>query len=68
MNDGAAWYRQPILWLGAVLFAAMLAASIAMIVLGARHDDAQLPTSGSTVLRMPAGRAEPVDAAPGAPQ
>lgn len=67
MNDRAAWYRQPILWLGAVLFAAMLAASVAMIVLGSRHDDTALPTSGSTVLRMPAGRAVP-SPAPEAPQ
>ncbi|MGD9600000.1 MAG: hypothetical protein AB7G76_16955 [Steroidobacteraceae bacterium] len=59
MNDGAAWYRQPVLWLGAVLFAAMFAASVAMIVLGSRHDDEALPTSGSTVLRMPADRAAP---------
>ncbi len=65
MNDGAAWFRQPILWLGAVLFAATLAGCIALIVLGARYDDAALPTSGSTVLKMPAARAEPAEAPPG---
>lgn len=58
MNDGAAWYRQPILWLAAVLFAATLAGCIALIVLGARYEDEALPTSGSTVLRMPAARAD----------
>jgi hypothetical protein len=59
MNAQPAWYRQPILWLGAVLFAATLAGCIAMIVLGARHDDEALPTTGSTVLKMPEGRADP---------
>lgn len=58
MNDGAVWYRQPILWLGGALFAAVLAGCIAMIVLGARYDDEPLPTQGSTVLKMPAARAE----------
>lgn len=59
MNDGAVWYRQPILWLGGTLFAAVVAGCIAMIVLGARHDDEALPTQGGTVLKMPAGRADP---------
>lgn len=62
MNAQSAWYRQPILWLGAVLFAATIAGCIALLVLGARHDDEALPTSGSTVLRMPAGRAPPPEA------
>ncbi len=64
MNGPAAWYRQPVLWLGALLFAATIAGCIAMIVLGARYDDEALPTTGSTVLKMPAGRASP----PGTPR
>ena len=67
MNDGAVWYRQPILWLGGALFAAVVAGCIAMIVLGARHDDEALPTQGSTVLKMPAERAE-MPPEPGAAQ
>lgn len=58
MNDGAVWYRQPILWLGGALFAAILAGCIVLIVLGARYDDEALPTEGSTVMKMPAGRAD----------
>ncbi|RAO76313.1 hypothetical protein CA260_11550 [Dyella jiangningensis] len=33
------WYRQPIVWLGAMLFLASLAGCVWMIVLGARHAD-----------------------------
>ncbi|KRF01802.1 hypothetical protein ASG87_09825 [Frateuria sp. Soil773] len=39
-HDAAAWYRQPVLWLGAAIFAASLAGCVWMIVLGARHADA----------------------------
>jgi len=66
-HDGAIWYRQPILWLGGALFAAVVAGCITMIVLGARHDDEALPTQGATVLKMPAGRADPPPD-PGVPQ
>jgi hypothetical protein len=38
------WYRQPVLWLGAVLFAASLAGCIWMIVMAERHADPELPT------------------------
>ena len=37
-----AWYRQPVLWLGAAVFVASLAGCVWMIVLGARHADAGL--------------------------
>jgi hypothetical protein len=39
VDTGARWYRQPILWLGAAIFAASLAGCVWMIVLGARHAD-----------------------------
>lgn len=58
MNDGAVWYRQPIVWLGGALYAAVLAGCITMIVLGARYDDEALPTQGSAVLKMPSGRVD----------
>ncbi|WP_130618895.1 hypothetical protein [Dyella amyloliquefaciens] len=35
----AAWYRQPVLWLGVAFFLASLAGCVWMIVLGARHAD-----------------------------
>jgi hypothetical protein len=40
-----AWYRQPILWLGAAVFAASLGGCIWMVVAGARHADTPLDTS-----------------------
>ena len=38
-SPASAWYRQPILWLGAAILGASLAGCIWMIVLGARHAD-----------------------------
>jgi len=52
-NPAGAWYRQPVVWLGAVIFAASLGGCIWMIVLGARHGDATLDTS-HTVFGVPA--------------
>lgn len=49
-----AWYRQPVLWLGAAILIASLAGCIWMIVLGARHADT--PVEGAhphTLLDMP---------------
>lgn len=48
-----AWYRQPVLWLGLVLFAASLAGCVLMIVLGARHADAPLETPAGQVFKVP---------------
>ncbi|GMU67988.1 MAG: hypothetical protein AMXMBFR37_03210 [Steroidobacteraceae bacterium] len=67
MNTSAAWYRQPILWLGGALFAATVAGCIAMIVLGARHDDEPLPGVAPTILKMPAERHDPAARAAPAP-
>lgn len=50
------WYRQPVLWLGMLLFAASLAGCVLMIVLGARHADESLPTAGGEVAHMPLAR------------
>jgi hypothetical protein len=41
----APWYRQPILWLGAVLFTASLAGCVWLIMLALRHPDPAVPTS-----------------------
>ncbi|MGN2247053.1 hypothetical protein ACFWZ3_10210 [Frateuria sp. GZRR35] len=50
-----AWYRQPVLWLGAVIFAASLAGCIWTIVLGSRHADLPLDMTERphTLLDMP---------------
>lgn len=50
------WYRQPVLWLGLLLFAASLAGCVWMIVLGARHADVPVPTAGGEVFRVPIAR------------
>jgi hypothetical protein len=61
-----AWYRQPVLWLGAAILVASLAGCVWMIVLGARHADT--PVEGAhphTLLDMPvhgAGNASPARA------
>lgn len=54
----SAWYHQPVLWLGALLFAASLAGCVLMIVLGARHADEALPTGGE-IMKMPLVRPAP---------
>lgn len=56
MNRNAAWYRQPILWLGGALFAATVAGCIALLVLASRYDDERLPEAAPTILKMPAER------------
>lgn len=50
------WYNIPVVWLGMVLFAASLAGCVLMIVLGARHVDAALPTAGGEIMKMPLAR------------
>lgn len=48
-----AWYRQPVLWLGAlVLFGSLLGCAI-LIVAGARYADPALPDTGHAVFKVP---------------
>ena len=47
------WYRQPVLWLGLLLFVASLAGCVWMIVLGVRHADTPVATAGGEVFRVP---------------
>lgn len=51
-RTASAWYRQPVLWLGAAIFVALLAGCVWIIVLGARHADTPLETS-HTVFGVP---------------
>lgn len=48
----SAWYRQPVLWLGALVFVGSLAGCVWMIMLGARHADTPLDTT-HTVFGVP---------------
>lgn len=69
-----AWYRQPVLWMGAAILVASLAGCVWMIVLGARHADLPLEdVHPHTLLDMPmhaasgepaAGKAEGARAVP----
>lgn len=49
-----AWYRQPILWLGAAIFAASLAGCIWLIVLAMQNPDVLTHTPNQAILGVPA--------------
>jgi hypothetical protein len=51
-RTASAWYRQPVLWLGIVVFLASMAGCVWLIVLGERHADTPLNTS-HTVFGVP---------------
>lgn len=53
-QPGSAWYHQPIVWLGILVFAASVAGCIWLIVVGVRYADTPLDTA-NTVLGVPAG-------------
>ena len=61
-NAGSPW-RQPVLWLGALIFLASLAGCALMIVLAMRHADPALSTGGDFIMKVPITRG-PVDATP----
>lgn len=44
-RTASAWYRQPVLWLGVLIFVGSLAGCVWMIVLGANHADTPLDTT-----------------------
>lgn len=50
-----AWYRQPLLWVGAVIFVGSLAGCVWMIALSAQFADAPVPTHQTGALGVPAG-------------
>jgi hypothetical protein len=51
---GEAWYQQPVLWLGAAVFAALLAGCVWIIVVSGRHADIPLQGTPRGVLGVPA--------------
>jgi len=54
-RGGAKWFRQPVVWLGALIFLASLVGCIATIVLAWRHADAPVETAGGSVMKVPTG-------------
>lgn len=63
IDAGRAWYRQPVLWLGALLLAGSLGGCVWMIVLGVRHADEAVPT-GERVFKVPTAQPPPAQVAP----
>ncbi|MEO8801763.1 MAG: hypothetical protein ABI304_12400 [Rudaea sp.] len=55
-NASDAWYRQPIVWLGSIVFAASIAGCVWLIVVAQRNADPALPGAGMQVLKMPLSR------------
>ncbi len=51
-HHGAAWYRQPIAWLGVFVFLASMAGCVWLIVVGTRYADTPLDTP-HTVFGVP---------------
>ena len=54
-RGGARWFRQPVLWLGALIFLVSLVACLVTIVLAWRHADAPVETVGPRVMKVPTG-------------
>jgi hypothetical protein len=52
-RDTGAWFRQPVLWLGAAVFLASIAVFIVTIVLAVRHADPPVETAGGTAFKVP---------------
>ena len=49
----AAWFRQPVLWLGAVILAATIVGCLATIVLAFRFADTPVDGGGAKAMNVP---------------
>jgi hypothetical protein len=58
-DAGAAWHRQPIVWLGAAVLAASIAGCVWLIVVAERYVDPPLPVEGLQILKVPLTRPAP---------
>lgn len=57
-SEDDSWYRQPIAWLGILIFVGSLAGCIHLIVLASTHEDPPLAATDSDIsFRIPATRA-----------
>lgn len=57
-----AWYRQPIVWVGAAVLVASIAGCVWLIVVAERHADPPLPVEGLQILKVPLTRPSPREA------
>ncbi|MFA7664679.1 MAG: hypothetical protein WCY32_01005 [Burkholderiaceae bacterium] len=46
------WYRQPVVWLGTLILAAVLAGCVWMIVMAMRYPDPPLDPDATQILKM----------------
>lgn len=51
---GGAWLRQPVVWLGILVFVASIAGCVWLITVGMRHADPPVATSRGSVFGVPA--------------
>jgi hypothetical protein len=64
-RDPGAWFRQPVVWLGALILAASIAGCVVMIVLAMRFPDPPFDSHGGRAMNAPLQRS--ADATPPAP-
>ncbi len=63
------WYRQPVVWLGVLVFVASIAGCVWIIAAGMRHADPPVETSRANVFGVPATpHRAPPPAPPAKPQ
>jgi len=55
-RDPGAWFRQPVVWLGAAIFSASIAGCLVMVVLAERHADTAVEVESGSVMKVPLGR------------
>jgi len=56
--DAGRWYRQPVVWLGGLVFAALVTAMALTVVVASRFADEPLPVASDRVLATPIDRDE----------
>ncbi|HKE40341.1 MAG TPA: hypothetical protein VKG21_10920 [Casimicrobiaceae bacterium] len=52
-RDTGAWFRQPVVWLGALILAATIVGCMAMIVLAWRYPDPPVANNGGQAIHVP---------------
>jgi len=52
-RDAGAWFQQPVVWLGAAILVASIAACVITIVLAMRHADTPTETGSGNILKIP---------------
>ena len=60
-TEAGRWYRQPIVWLGGLVFPGLLAGITLTIIVATRFQDEPLPVDKVRVLATPINRDAPAD-------